>query len=134
MVVAEEKQGHKVCVREPSGNILHGTDDGKWDVELIHSQLPIQNYHNDVPKIMWMHGEAISSVGNGVSMKAIVDLAPLCSAFMCMRKEEHDYWSLIKKTHLVPKGIDLDVFKPLPKAKVKKLSGSPAVLYMEHWR
>lgn len=134
LVAAEEKLGHTVCVREPSGNVLYGRDDGQWDVELIHSQLPVQSYHNGKPRLMWMHGEPLSSVGNGVSMKAILELAPLCNAFMAMRQEEMDYWSAIKTTHLVHKGIDLDLFKPLPVTAVEKLSGSPAVLYIEHWR
>lgn len=135
LVAAEEQQGHKVCVREPSGNVLYGSDDGEWDIELIHSQLPIQSYANSKPKIMWMHGEPLSSVGNGVSMKAIIDLAPKCDAFICMRKEEHTYWNAIKRTYIVPKGIDLSVFKPLPSVEAgEKLSGSPAVLYIEHWR
>lgn len=131
---AEERQGHSVCVREPNGNLLYGRDDGKWDIELIHSQLPISSYHNGTPRIMWMHGEPLSSVGNGVSMKAIIDLAPSVEAFIAMRKEEMDYWSLIKRTHLVSKGIDLQRFKPLPATASEKLSGSPSVLYMEHWR
>ncbi len=135
LAAAEQSQGHEVCIREPSGDVLYGTPMDDADVELIHSQLPIQSYHNGKPKIMWMHGEAISSVGNGVSMKAIVDLAPLCEAFVCMRREELAYWSPIKTTHLVPKGIDLDAFKPLPLTQAgEKLSGAPSVLYIEHWR
>lgn len=134
LAAAEEKLGHKVCIREPNGNILYGQDDGNPDIEIIHSQLPIQSYHNGKPRLMMMHGEPISSVGNGVSMKAIVDLAPMCDAFICMRKEEHSYWSLIKRTYLVNKGIDLDTFKPLPSTSFEKLSGSPSVLYIEHWR
>lgn len=130
----EERQGHTVCVREPSGNVLYGRDDGKWDIELIHSQLPISSYHNGTPRLMYMHGEPLSSVGNGVSMKAIIDLAPTCEAFICMRKEELEYWSTIKRTHLVTKGIDLNRFKPLPATSAEKLSGSPCVLYYEHWR
>ena len=135
IVGEEERQGHTVCIREPGGNVLYGQPFEDADVELIHSQLPIQSYHNGKPRIMWMHGEAISSVGNGVSMKAIVDLAPLCDAFVCMRQEEVAYWSAIKRTHLVPKGIDLNRFKPLPSIEAgEKLSGAPSVLYMEHWR
>lgn len=130
----EERQGHTVCIREPSGNIIHGRDDGGWDVELIHSQLPIQSYHNGKPRFMWMHGEPLSSVGNGISMKAITDLAPLCDAFVCMREEEYSYWSTIKRTYTVPKGLDLNRFKPLPASSTEKLSGSPAVLYYENWR
>jgi glycosyltransferase involved in cell wall biosynthesis len=134
MVAEEERQGHQVCVREPSGNILCGTTFDEWDVDLIHSQFPIQQYGRRRPTFLWCHGEPLSSVGNGVSMKAIVDMAPLCDAFICMRKEEYAYWNTIKRTYLVPKGINLDTFKPLPSTSVQKLSGAPSVLYMEHWR
>ena len=135
IVAAEEKLGHKACVCEPSGQVLYGTPFDQPDVELIHSQYPIQNYHNGVPRFMYMHGEPVSSVGNGISMKAICDLAPLCDAFIAMREEEMDYWSPIKRTYRVPKGIDLDMFRPLPIGECgEKLSGSPAVLYIEHWR
>lgn len=131
----EERQGHQVAVIEPNGTVLYGTAGNGWDVELIHSQYPIQNYHNGKPRIMWMHGEPISSVGNGISMKAICDLAPICDAFIAMRSEEVEYWSTLKRTYLVTKGIDLNTFRPLPLTEAgEKLSGAPAVLYLEHWR
>lgn len=138
LVKAEEQQGHGVCVREPTdakglpGPLLYGNPDLVPDVECIHSQMPLTSYHNGAPKFLWMHGEPLSSVGNGVSMKAIVDMASRVDAFVAMRPEEVSVWQTIKRTHLVPKGIDLERFKPLP--DVKKLGGSPAVLYVEHWR
>src|SRR5688572_11826271 len=96
IVAAEQKQGHQVCVREPgSGSILYGSD-FEPDVGLIHSQLNIASYGNGKPRFLWCHGEPLSSVGNGVSMKAICDLAPLCDAFICMRQEEHAYWNTLK--------------------------------------
>lgn len=129
----EQRQGHKVCIREPSGGSpIYGTDHNP-DIQLIHSQIPPTAYHDGKPKIMWMHGEPLSSVGNGVSMKAICDLAPRMDAFICMREDELKVWSSIKRTWLVPKGVDLDRFKPLP-GITEKLSGSPAVLYAENWR
>ena len=146
LVQAEEKQGHGVCVREPSdaegrpGPVLYGNPDLRFDAEIIHSQLPITSYHNRLPKFMWMHGEPLSSVGNGVSMKAIVDMAPKVDAFLAMRKEELAIWNAIKRTYWVPKGIDLARFHPLEvpphdeKDPTSKLSGEPAVLYVEHWR
>lgn len=134
LVAEEEKQGHTVCIREPNGDVLYGQPFDP-DVELIHSQCPIESYHNGTPKLMWMHGEPLSSVGNGVSMKAIIDLAPVMDAFVCMRKEELDYWSLLKRTYCVPKGIDLNMFRPLSAVESgEKLSGAPSVLYIEHWR
>ena len=146
LVQAEEKQGHGVCVREPSdavggpGPVLYGNPDLHFDAEIIHSQLPITSYHNGLPKFMWMHGEPLSSVGNGVSMKAIVDMAPKVDAFLAMRQEELAIWNSIKRTYLVPKGIDLARFHPVEvpphdeKDPASKLSGEPAVLYVEHWR
>jgi glycosyltransferase involved in cell wall biosynthesis len=135
IVGAEEQQGHGVFIKEPSdGALVYGTDLVP-DVEVIHSQLPITSYHNRKPKIMFTHGEPLSSVGNGVSMRAIVDLAPLLDCFIAMRQEEYAIWSSIRRTFVVPKGIDLDRFTPidLPEG-VEKLSGEPAVLYCEHWR
>ena len=136
IVAEEERQGHQVCVREPSGNVLYGQPfaGDEYDVDLIHSQFPISQYANGKPRFLFCHGEPLSSVANGVSMKAVIDLAPLCDAFICMRKEELPYWSMIKRTYCVTKGIDLEIFKPLPPTSAEKLSGAPAVLYMEHWR
>jgi glycosyltransferase involved in cell wall biosynthesis len=128
----EEKAGHVATVREPTGGVLWGGDI-KPDVHCIHSQLDIKTYFDAIAKVMWMHGEPLSSVGNGVSMKAIVDLAPKMDAFICMRKEEWPIWNSIKRTYLIPKGIDLEEFHPID-GPVEKLSGEPAVLYYENWR
>jgi glycosyltransferase involved in cell wall biosynthesis len=146
IVQAEERQGHGVCVREPTdkvggpGRVLYGNPDLAFDVECIHSQMPLTSYYNQRPKILYMHGEPLSSVGNGISMKAIVDMAPKVDAFIAMRADEMAVWSSIKRTHLVTKGIDLERFRPLdvpPHSAddpASKLSGEPAVLYAEHWR
>ena len=128
----EERLGHQVCIREPNGKILHG-EQFTPDLHLIHSQIDPATYQDGIPKIMWMHGEPLSSVGNGISMKAIVDLASICDAFICMRKDELPIWSMIKRTYYVPKGIDLERFHPISPAP-EKLSGKPAILYAEHWR
>ena len=142
LVKAEEAQGHGVEIREPSkdedGPLYGGI--ATPDVHLIHSQIAVQTYFDRVPKFLWTHGEGISSVANGVSMKAIVDLAPLCEAFIAMRKEEWAIWSSLKRTYVVPKGIDLERFRPIetpahdPTNPLSRLSGEPAVLYVEHWR
>lgn len=139
LVKAEEQQGHGVEIRQPDETVLYGGVD-KPDVHIIHSQISPRTYHDRIPKFMFCHGEPLSSVGNGVSMKAIVDLAPLCEAFIAMRKEEWSAWNAIKRTYVVPKGIDLQRFTPLdvpahdPKNPASRLSGDPAVLYCEHWR
>lgn len=146
LVQAEERQGHQVFVREPTdkdglpGALLYGDPDVSCDVECIHSQMPFTSYHDGRPKFMWMHGEPLSSVGNGVSMKAIVDMASRIDAFIAMRREEWKIWNTIKRTYVVPKGIDLVRFHPIdvpahdPKDDTSKLSGEPAILYAEHWR
>jgi glycosyltransferase involved in cell wall biosynthesis len=146
IVQAEQKRGHQVFLREPTdreglpGAVLYGSDDLECDVECVHSQMPLSSYFTARPKFLWMHGEPLSSVGNGVSMKAIVDMAPKVDAFIAMRQEEHAVWNTIKRTHVVQKGIDLDRFHPVetpahdPKNAASKLSGEPAVLYLEHWR
>jgi glycosyltransferase involved in cell wall biosynthesis len=146
VVQAEERQGHAVCLREPTdavggpGALLYGDPNHAFDVECVHSQMPITSYHNRRPKFLWMHGEPLSSVGNGVSMRAIVDMASRVDAFIAMRQEEWSIWNSIKRTYVVPKGIDLDRFQPIavpahdPKEPTSKLSGEPAVLYAEHWR
>ncbi len=129
----ERRAGHSVCIKQPESAMpLFGRDDD-IDIHSIHSQININTYHDDIPKVMWMHGEPLSSVGNGISMKAIVDLAPVCEAFIAMRKEEIPIWNSIKRTFLVPKGIDLERYHPL-KEVTEKLAGEPAVLYMENWR
>jgi glycosyltransferase involved in cell wall biosynthesis len=145
LVKAEEQAGHTVCLREPTtdkgmpGRLLYGHD-APSDVEFIHSQMPLTSYFNGVPKFLWMHGEPLSSVGNGVSMKAIVDMAPKVDAFLAMRPEEARVWNSIKRTYIVPKGLDLERFHPMPvppydpQDPTSHLEGSPAILYCEHWR
>jgi glycosyltransferase involved in cell wall biosynthesis len=129
----EERLGHSVCIKQPTEDMaIYGIENGT-QVHAIHSQLNIKYYQDGKPKFMWMHGEPLSSVGNGISMKAIVDLAPLMDAFICMRDEEWPVWNSIRRTYVVPKGIDLEKFTPIP-GITEKLSGEPAVLYIENWR
>jgi glycosyltransferase involved in cell wall biosynthesis len=131
----EEKQGHAVCVKQPSDETpLYGVDKD-MEVICVHSQMPPEHYSDrERPKFMWMHGEPLSSVGNGISMKAIVDLAPQMDAFICMRRDEHAIWNSIKRTYRIPKGVDLEKYKPIEGEIVEKMSGEPAVLYYENWR
>lgn len=133
-VEEEQRQGHDVRVMEPTNGVtpMMSTFYGDPDIHCIHSQLSPHTYHDRVPKVMWMHGEPLGSVANGISMRAIVDLAPTCEAFLCMRKEEWPIWNSIKKTFVVPKGIDLERFKPMEVEK--PLNGSPSILYYENWR
>jgi glycosyltransferase involved in cell wall biosynthesis len=136
LVKYEELAGHTVAIRQPTGGgLLYGRLTTKeYDIACAHHQMDPQCYHDGKPKFLWCHGEPLSSVGNGISMKAVVEMAPMCSAFIAMRKEEVAVWKAIKpETYLVDKGIDLEVYKPIP-AGTNRLSGEPAVLYYENWR
>lgn len=129
----EELAGHSVVVRQPGGGLLYGHGNG-YDVTAAHHQLDQTQYHDGKPKFLWTHGEPLSSVGNGISMRATVEMAPMCSGFISMRKEEIPLWKAVHpNTYLVTKGIDLDVYKPLA-GITERLSGEPAVLYYENIR
>lgn len=129
----EELAGHEVTIRQPSGGLIYGRG-GQYDITCAHHQLDPAQYFDEKPKFLWCHGEPLSSVGNGISMRATVEMAPKCSAFIAMRKDEISLWRAIHpNTYLVDKGIDLEVYKPLP-GLTERLSGSPAVLYYENWR
>lgn len=133
LVKATEDLGHPVCIRQPHDGMPIWHPSEETDLHLIHSQIHPSYYHDHVPKCMVMHGEPLSSVGNGVSMKAIVDLAPLCDFFLCFRREEWSIWNSIRRTHYVPKGVDLEKYRPL-EGITERLSGEPAILYVESWR
>jgi hypothetical protein len=127
----EELAGHQVAIREPQGQLLWGQD-FEPDVVTIHSQMSPDFYHERVAKIFICHGEPLSSVGNGVSFKAILDLAPVMDCFICMRQAEWPVWNLIKRTYVTRKGVDLDAFKPFD--GIQKLEGEPSILYYENQR
>lgn len=130
----EELAGHSAIVRQPTGGgLLYGR--GKeYDVTCVHHQMDPSQYHDGKPKFLFMHGEPLSSVGNGISMRALVEMAPMCSAFIAMRKDELIVWKALKnETFLVDKGIDLEAYHPLP-GVTERLSGEPAVLYYENIR
>jgi glycosyltransferase involved in cell wall biosynthesis len=130
----EERAGHGVTMRAPHNNeLMYGDEAMKPDVHAVHSQLWPGAYFDRAPKFMWMHGEPLSSVSNGVSMKAIVELSTQCEAFFCMRREEWPIWNAIRRTFYVPKGIDLERYRPLDPAP-PMLAGEPAILYCENWR
>ena len=127
-----ELAGHSVCIKEPGSGMVRWGVPKDPDVHTIHSQLSADVYFDRKPKFMVQHGEPLSSVGNGVSMKAICDLSSKVDAFICMRKDEWPIWNSIKRTYLVDKGIDLDFYRPEP--GTEKLEGEPAILYLENWR
>jgi len=116
---AEQEMGHEVLIKEPQGKVIYGQLSGPADVNLIHSQYDLHEYHatrnewgieTSTPVFLWCHGEPISSVGNGVSMRALTDLAPLTDAFLCMRVEEQGIWNSLKRCYYVTKGVDLNIF------------------------
>jgi hypothetical protein len=127
----EAKAGHDVAIREPQGRLLWGQD-FEPDVVTIHSQMSPEFYHDKAAKIFLCHGEPLSSVGNGVSFKAILDLAPLMDCFICMRRAEYPIWNTIKRTYVTRKGCDLEAFAPLE--GIQKLEGEPSILYYENQR
>ncbi len=127
----EARLGHEVAIREPQGQLLWGQD-FEPDVHTIHSQLAPTAYHDNKPKFFICHGEPLSSVGNGVSMKAVVDLASMMDAFITMRREELTIWNTIKRTFYVPKGIDTEIFMPIE--GIERLEGEPSVLIYENPR
>lgn len=134
LVKYEERLGHQVILKSPGDDVaIYGIEGDGADIEIIHSQLPSEHYFNQTPKLMLQHGEPLSSVGNGISMKAICDLSSRVDAFICMRKTEWPIWSLIKRTYLVRKGIDLEVYKPYD-GITEKLPGEPSILYYENMR
>jgi hypothetical protein len=130
----EELAGHTATIRQPTGGGLIYGHGKEYDISIIHHQLDPANYHDGKPKVLFCHGEPLSSVGNGISMRALVEMAPMCSAFIAMRKDEIPIWKHLKnETYLVRKGIDLDVYKPLT-GITERLSGEPAVLAYENIR
>jgi len=133
LVKATEALGHSVCIRQPQDGMAIWHPSEEVDVHTIHSQIQPTAYHDGKPKIMWQHGEPLSSVGNGISMKAIVDLATVVDALICMRREEWSTWNSIKRCYLVQKGVDLEKYAPM-EGITERLSGEPAVLYCENWR
>jgi glycosyltransferase involved in cell wall biosynthesis len=139
---AEQAMGHQVVIQEPQGKVIYGDASSPADVHVISSQYDMKAYHStkeewgievNTPVFMVQHGEVISSVGNGISWRAILDLSTLCDALICMRKEEQPLWNSIKRCFYVGKGVDLEVFKPSPTIQ-ERLPGNPAVLYYESWR
>jgi glycosyltransferase involved in cell wall biosynthesis len=61
-----------------------------------------------------------------------MDLVPVVDAFITLNDAEAKIWNSFKRTYVIPKGIDLENYRPIKQEK--KLRGSPAVLYAEHWR
>lgn len=129
----EEKLGHEVSIRTPKEEShIYGFRDDEYDVHCVHSQLPTKYYKDGKPKVLFLHGEPDYGVLHKVSTSAIMDLVPIVDAFVAFNQDEADIWNSFKRTYVIPKGIDLESYRPMQLGK--KLTGSPAIVYAEHWR
>jgi len=130
----EERAGHHVSLRTPKEQeTFYGFKDSDFDIHCIHSQIHPHYYKDGKPKLLFLHGEPDYGMMAKISTTAIMDLVPIVDAFVSFHPDETRIWSSFKRTYVIPKGIDLEVYKPDEKPK-KKLKGSPAILYTEHWR
>jgi len=129
----EERKGHKISLRTPSDNkLIYGFAGDDFDIHCIHSQINPLYYKDGKPKMLFMHGEPNYGVSNKISIGAIMDLLPLVDGVISFNKEEAETWNSFKRVYIIQKGIDLEMYKPTVVGK--KLVGSPAILYSEHWR
>lgn len=129
----EEEAGHEISLRTPSEQtVLHGFAGDEFDIHCIHSQFPAMFYKDKRPKILFMHGEPDYGMLYKVSTSAIMDLATLVDAFVAFNEKEAVLWNSFKRTYVIPKGINLESYRPI--VLPKKLAGEPSVLYAEHWR
>ena len=129
----EEKQGHVVALRRPAENkTFYGFSDDGFDIHCIHSQINPIYYKDGKPKILFLHGEPDYGMLVKISTTAILDLIPIIDCMIAFNPDEATIWNSFKRTYVIPKGIDLETYKPIePK---KKFPGEPAILYSEHWR
>jgi glycosyltransferase involved in cell wall biosynthesis len=133
LAVNEEKLGHEVSLRTiAERQTFYGFQGDDFDLHCIHSQLPPIFWKDSRPKMLFLHGEPDYGMLHKISTSAIMDLAPVVDAFIAFNEKEAALWNSFKRTYVIPKGIDLDSYRPA--AVAKKLAGDPAVLYAEHWR
>jgi len=133
LAINEERVGCEISLRTPKEQtVIYGFEGNKFDIHCIHSQIPPVFYKDKRPKVLFLHGEPDYGMLYKVSTSAIMDLATLVDAFVAFNEAEARLWSSFKRTYVIPKGIDLDSYKPM--VLPKKLDGAPAVLYAEHWR
>jgi glycosyltransferase involved in cell wall biosynthesis len=129
----EEKAGHTVALREPrNSKTFYGFADDDFDIHCIHSQINPHYYKDKRPKLLFLHGEPDYGVLYKISTNAIMDLVPVVDAFIAFNEAEGKIWNSFKRTYVIPKGVDLEKYKPIEQDK--KLKGEPTVLYAEHWR
>lgn len=130
----EERLGHTISLRAPAQNqAFYGFGDDDFDIHAIHSQINPHYYKDGKPKVLFLHGEPNYGLMTKVSTKAIMDLIPIADAFISFHPDEARVWNTFKRTYTITKGIDLEKYVPVEK-RTKKLKGSPAIIYCEHWR
>lgn len=133
LALMEEKMGHSITVRQPKDkSLVYGFEGEDFDIHCIHSQINPDYYKDSKPKILFLHGEPDYGMLVKISINAIMDLIPILDAMVCFNEAESRIWQSFKRTFTITKGIDLDSY--YPKDYGKKLVGSPAILYAEHWR
>lgn len=129
----EEREGHEVQLRKPKENqTFYGSGNDDFDIHCIHSQINPKYYKDGRPKMLFLHGEPDYGMLVKISTQAIMDLAPTVDAFISLNPDEANIWKSFKRTYVIPKGIDLESYKPVDMGK--KFNGNPAVVYAEHWR
>ena len=129
----EQRQGHVTALRMPAENkTFYGFSDDSFDIHCIHSQINPIYYKDGKPKILFLHGEPDYGMLVKISTTAILDLIPLIDCMVAFNPGEAKIWNSFKRTYTIPKGIDLETYKPIELKK--KLPGAPAILYSEHWR
>ena len=129
----EENLGHLVALRDPHTNeTFYGFRDDDFDVHAIHSQIFPHYAKDKKPKFLFLHGEPDYGMLHKVSTTAIMDFVPIADCFIAFNEQEARLWQSFKRTYVIPKGVDLNTFKPFDTKK--KFKGSPSILYAEHWR
>jgi len=129
----EEALGHEISLRTPKEQqLIYGFGGEEFDIHCIHSQIPPAYFKDKRSKVLFLHGEPDYGMLYKVSTSAIMDLVPIVDAFIAFNPAEARLWETFKRTYVIPKGIDLDSYRPV--ALDKKLDGAPAILYAEHWR
>lgn len=128
-----ERLGHTVSLRTPKENkTFYGPDDDDFDVHCIHSQINPRYWKDGKPKFLFLHGNPFYGLETMISTNAILDLVPICDAFISFYEIEAKIWNSFKKTFLITKGVDLEKYKKIDIKK--KFKGDPVVLFVEHWR
>jgi len=112
---------------------FYGFRDDDFDIHCIHSQIHPHYYKDGKPKVLFLHGEPDYGMLTKVSTQAIMDLIPIVDCFVSFNEAEAKIWNSFKRTYTISKGIDLEKYIP-EKKRTKKLKGSPAIVYAEHWR